>query len=201
MRYLSLRLEDDSFVHVVETAAETAPARLPKLAAFKAFQSGIRERCVEPPVAKVRPSSAITGCWARTERRCGRQNETVSRGVVTAADIEQPARRDAAKTASLLRAHGRLGDRRRGRAAGCADQGGGGVCRCRADRQSRRLAVPDRAQHRAGFPAPAQPAGSAAVGRGGGHDCRSARCRRPAARSPAPACAPSCACRWRSAPA
>ena len=34
----------------------------------------------------------------------------------------------------------------------------------RQHRQSRRLAVPDRAQHRAGFPAPAQPPGGAAVG-------------------------------------
>ena len=32
------------------------------------------------------------------------------------------------------------------------------------DRQSRRLAVPDRAQHRAGFPASPQPAGGAAIG-------------------------------------
>ena len=44
-----------------------------------------------------------------------------------------------------------------------------------ADRQPAGLAVPDRAQHRAGFPAPPQPAGSAALGRGGGHDCRSGR--------------------------
>ena len=39
-----------------------------------------------------------------------------------------------------------------------------------AHRQSRRLAVPDRAQHRAGFPAPAQPPGGAPIGSGGGHD-------------------------------
>ena len=47
----------------------------------------------------------------------------------------------------------------------------------RPDSQSRGLAVSDRAQHRAGFPAPPQPAGSAPIGRGGGHDRRSARCR------------------------
>ena len=52
LRYLSLRLEDDTFIHFVETAAEDGASALPKLAAFQAFQSGIRERCAEPPVAK-----------------------------------------------------------------------------------------------------------------------------------------------------
>jgi hypothetical protein len=50
VRYLSLRLDDDTFVHFVEAEADSANA-LPSLAAFKAFQSGIRERCVEPPLA------------------------------------------------------------------------------------------------------------------------------------------------------
>jgi hypothetical protein len=50
VRYLSLRLEDDSFVHLVETEAADGSSALPKLEAFKAFQSGIRERCLEPPV-------------------------------------------------------------------------------------------------------------------------------------------------------
>jgi hypothetical protein len=48
VRYLSLRLDDDSFVHFVETEADATNA-IPGLAAFKAFQNGIRERCVEPP--------------------------------------------------------------------------------------------------------------------------------------------------------
>ncbi|WP_426531398.1 hypothetical protein [Bradyrhizobium sp. McL0615] len=52
LRYMSLRLEDDTFIHFVETAAEDGASALPKLAAFAAFQSGIRERCAEPPVAK-----------------------------------------------------------------------------------------------------------------------------------------------------
>ena len=51
LRYLSLRLEDDTFIHVVETADDGA-SPLPKLPAFAAFQSGIRERCAEPPVPK-----------------------------------------------------------------------------------------------------------------------------------------------------
>ena len=49
IRYLSLRLDDDSFVHFVE--AEDG-ANLTKLAAFQAFQTGIRDRCVEPPQAR-----------------------------------------------------------------------------------------------------------------------------------------------------
>ena len=52
VRYLSLRLEDDSFIHMVETAADDGASALPKLAAFQAFQSGIRERCAEPPLAR-----------------------------------------------------------------------------------------------------------------------------------------------------
>jgi hypothetical protein len=56
VRYLSLRLDDDTFVHLVE--AESGDSGLPNLAAFKAFQSGIRERCVEPPVLR---SATVVG--------------------------------------------------------------------------------------------------------------------------------------------
>ena len=52
LRYMSLRLEDDTFIHVVETAADDGASPLPKLPAFAAFQSGIRERCAELPVPK-----------------------------------------------------------------------------------------------------------------------------------------------------
>jgi hypothetical protein len=52
LRYMSLRLEDDTFIHFVETAADDGSSPLPKLPAFAAFQSGIRERCVEPPLPK-----------------------------------------------------------------------------------------------------------------------------------------------------
>ena len=52
VRYLTLRLEDDSFVHLVETTAEDGSSPLPKLAAFQAFQSGIRDRCAEPPAPR-----------------------------------------------------------------------------------------------------------------------------------------------------
>ena len=52
VRYLTLRLEDDSFVHLVETTADDGSSPIPKLAAFQAFQSGIRERWAEPPVPR-----------------------------------------------------------------------------------------------------------------------------------------------------
>ena len=52
LRYMSLRLEDDTFIHVVETAADDGTSPLPKLAAFARFQNGILERCVEPPLPK-----------------------------------------------------------------------------------------------------------------------------------------------------
>ena len=51
IRYLSLRVEDDSFVHFVEAEPDAANV-LPGLAAFKTFQNGIRERCDEPPLAR-----------------------------------------------------------------------------------------------------------------------------------------------------
>src|SRR5436190_20354920 len=51
-RYLSLRLEDDTFIHFVETTADDGASALPKLASFTAFQNGIRERCVEPPLVR-----------------------------------------------------------------------------------------------------------------------------------------------------
>jgi len=52
IRYLSLRLEDDTFIHFVETAADDGTSAMPKLASFQAFQNGIRERCAEPPLAR-----------------------------------------------------------------------------------------------------------------------------------------------------
>ena len=51
LRYMSLRLEDDTFIHFVESADDGASPLL-KLPAFAAFQNGIRERCAEPPVPK-----------------------------------------------------------------------------------------------------------------------------------------------------
>ena len=52
VRYCCLRLDDDTFIHVVETAADDGSSELPKLAAFQAFQSGVSDRCAEPPVVR-----------------------------------------------------------------------------------------------------------------------------------------------------
>jgi hypothetical protein len=45
VRYLALRLGDDSFVHLVQGKTQLIPA----LAAFKPFSGGIVERCVDAP--------------------------------------------------------------------------------------------------------------------------------------------------------
>jgi hypothetical protein len=52
VRYVALRLEDDTFIHFVETAADDGASGLTKLAAFQAFQSGVRDRCTEPPLVR-----------------------------------------------------------------------------------------------------------------------------------------------------
>jgi hypothetical protein len=52
VRYMTLRLEDDTFIHFVESTADDGSSALPKLAAFQAFQSGIRDRCVEAPMPR-----------------------------------------------------------------------------------------------------------------------------------------------------
>jgi len=49
LRYMALMLADGSFVHIVEHA-DGHENPLPQMAAFRAFQSGIRDRCAEPPV-------------------------------------------------------------------------------------------------------------------------------------------------------
>jgi len=49
LRYMSLKLADGTFVHVVENDAKDPAGVLQSLAAFQAFQSGIRDRCSEPP--------------------------------------------------------------------------------------------------------------------------------------------------------
>jgi hypothetical protein len=51
IRYLSLRLEDDTFIHLVETVAGDS-SKLTTLPAFQAFQNGIRDRCAEPPLVR-----------------------------------------------------------------------------------------------------------------------------------------------------
>jgi hypothetical protein len=64
VRYLSLRLDDDTFIHLVETAADDGSSPIPKLTAFQAFQSGIRERCAEPPQSR---TATIVGNYRMLE--------------------------------------------------------------------------------------------------------------------------------------
>jgi hypothetical protein len=52
LRYLTLRLEDDTFIHFVETATDDNTSSLTNLPAFQTFQSGIRERCAESPLVR-----------------------------------------------------------------------------------------------------------------------------------------------------
>jgi hypothetical protein len=66
IRYLSLRLEDDTFVHFVEVEAEDgSSAALTQLASFQAFQNGIRDRCAEPPMPR---GARIVGNYRMLER-------------------------------------------------------------------------------------------------------------------------------------
>jgi hypothetical protein len=47
VRYAVLKLADGSFFHFVETEADPSP--IPQLEAFRAFQSGVRDRAIDPP--------------------------------------------------------------------------------------------------------------------------------------------------------
>ncbi len=49
VRYLVLRLADGSFIHIVTVETDDGASPIPKLPAFQAFQTGIRDRCAEPP--------------------------------------------------------------------------------------------------------------------------------------------------------
>jgi quinol monooxygenase YgiN len=72
LRYATFRLEDGvSFVHIA-THAAAGENPLTSLPSFKAFQQGIKERCVELPVlTELRPVGvydATTGLPAREAR-------------------------------------------------------------------------------------------------------------------------------------
>jgi hypothetical protein len=43
-------LDGVSFLHIVTVTTKPEDNPIPQLSAFKAFQAGIRDRCVEPPV-------------------------------------------------------------------------------------------------------------------------------------------------------
>jgi hypothetical protein len=60
LAYTVLRLTDGTFVHVA-ARADGAPA-LTELAAFEAFRSGVKERCLEPPLAL---EATLVGSYGR----------------------------------------------------------------------------------------------------------------------------------------
>src|SRR6476620_11530423 len=49
LRYAVFRLPDDTFVHLA--TLEDGATALSALETFRAFSSGVRERCAEPPLA------------------------------------------------------------------------------------------------------------------------------------------------------
>jgi hypothetical protein len=49
VRYMTWRSGDGTFVHLVEMETEDRAGLITGLAAFETFQSGIRDRCIEPP--------------------------------------------------------------------------------------------------------------------------------------------------------
>jgi hypothetical protein len=49
VRYLVLRLDDGTFVHFVAVDPKEAVISITELEAFRLFQSGHKDRCIEPP--------------------------------------------------------------------------------------------------------------------------------------------------------
>ena len=48
VRYLALRLNDGTFVHFSTVETKEGANPIPELEAFRSFQTGIKERCIEP---------------------------------------------------------------------------------------------------------------------------------------------------------
>jgi hypothetical protein len=66
LRYLTLRLDDDTFIHLVETDAADGASSLTQLAAFQAFQQGVRDRCAEPPLVR---QAVVVGNYRMLDER------------------------------------------------------------------------------------------------------------------------------------
>ncbi len=63
VRYLVLAMSDGTFAHFVESEGDESP--LPKLDAHQAFQAGVKDRCIEGPVAA---EVSIVGDYRMLER-------------------------------------------------------------------------------------------------------------------------------------
>ncbi len=49
VRYLSLRLSDSTFIHFSVAETEDGASPIPRLEAFRPFQSSLKDKCVEQP--------------------------------------------------------------------------------------------------------------------------------------------------------
>ena len=49
VRYVALKLGDGTFIHLVSDETRDGSNPIPALDAFRAFQNGIKDRCIEPP--------------------------------------------------------------------------------------------------------------------------------------------------------
>jgi hypothetical protein len=49
VRYLALRLSDGTFIHFSIAETKDGASPIPQLEAFRSFQPGLKERCIEPP--------------------------------------------------------------------------------------------------------------------------------------------------------
>jgi len=49
VRYLAMKVDDGTFVHLVSTDAASGPSPIVALKAFQSFQQGIKDRCLDPP--------------------------------------------------------------------------------------------------------------------------------------------------------
>lgn len=63
IRYMALKLDDGSFLHLVELGDAGHP--LSDFVAFRAFQSGIGERCAEQPQAR---AATVVGNYRMLEK-------------------------------------------------------------------------------------------------------------------------------------
>jgi RNA polymerase sigma-70 factor, ECF subfamily len=90
VRYLSLRLDDDTFIHLVEATADDGSTPIPKLAAFQAFQSGIRDRCAEPPLVRAGCRRGSTGVAKNSGNRLRSRGDMTPVPDLSATDDLEP---------------------------------------------------------------------------------------------------------------
>jgi len=92
VRYLTLRLDDDSFVHSSRPKPTTAPARCPNWRLFRPFRAGFANVAPNHHCFEALQSSAIIGCWMSRRpgmrRVAGDRVTLVPDSSISAADID-----------------------------------------------------------------------------------------------------------------